>query len=113
MSVYADALVELTDKTLTLKQYYYPGRGSKTIRLSDIETIIEKKPTLFNGKWRLWGTGSFRVWFALDRKRPTREAIYYVKIKHTFLKAGFSVENAAAFSAALDQAGLLQRDPVK
>jgi hypothetical protein len=108
--LYTDALVELTDEELTLKHYYYPRGGSKKIKLADIEEIVEKIPTVFDGKWRLWGTGSFRVWFARDYQRPKREAIYYVKIKHKFVKAGFTVEDAKVFSTLLERTGLLRRE---
>jgi hypothetical protein len=106
--LYTDTLVELTDEELILNHYYYPWGGSKRIRLDEIEAIIEKKPALFNGKWRIWGTGSFRIWFARDNHRPTRDAIYYVKIKHKYLKAGFTVEHAAIFSGILANKGLLR-----
>lgn len=109
-ALYEDSLVQLTDTALTLKHYYYPRGGSKTIKLDDIEEVVEKKPTLFNGKGRLWGTGNFRVWFARDFQRFQRDAIYTVKIKRKFVKAGFSVENSAAFSSLLADKVTLRRE---
>jgi hypothetical protein len=108
-TLYQDSLVELTDTVLTLKHYYYPRGGSKTILLADIEEVVEKKPTLFNGKGRLWGTGNFRVWYARDFQRFRREVIYTVRIKRKFVRAGFSVENPAMFSSLLASKVLLRQ----
>jgi hypothetical protein len=107
--VYSDSLVELTAATLTLKNYYFPTRGAKVIKLTDIQEVVEKENTLFNGKGRIWGTGNFRIWFACDFHRPQRDVIYRVRYKNAWIQSGFTVEDSAAFSAALAQTGLLRR----
>ena len=107
--IYCDSLVELTAATLTLKNYYFPTLGAKVVKLSDIQEIVEKENNLFNGKGRIWGTGNFRIWFACDLRRPRRSAIYWVRYKNTGIQSGFTVEDSAAFSAALAQTGLLKR----
>lgn len=70
--LYKDILVEIKDYSTTLKNYYFPF-GSKKILFKDIENIEIKEPTLFNGKWRIWGTDNFSYWFSLDFSRPSRK----------------------------------------
>lgn len=58
--VYSDGLVEITDKDILFRLYYFPF-GSKRVNLDEIDSIEEVEPTLRNGKWRIWGTGDFRT----------------------------------------------------
>jgi len=51
--LYSDSLVEITEDSILFRDYYYP-RGSKRVNFSDIENMLVKKPTLMNGRWRLW-----------------------------------------------------------
>lgn len=103
---YEDRFVELTDKRLTLRWYYFPG-GSKRILLSDIEEIVEQSPPALTSRGRIWGTSTFRVWFALDWGRPWRSAVYIAKIREHAIRAGFSVENPGQFKEILEAKGLL------
>ena len=107
---YADNLVELTDEALLIKHYYFPFGGPRIIRLSDIEAITAKEPSLQNGQWRLWGTTTFQIWFARDLNRAQRPVIYHVEIRGQVMKVGFTVEDAARFSDVLAQTGLLWQE---
>jgi hypothetical protein len=106
--LYSDELVILTEQQLVLRRYYYP-KGDKAIALADIEEIVECAPTFATGKWRVWGTGNFRIWFARDWKRSKRSAIYHLKIKNRYMRCGFTVEDAPRFSSILENRGLLRR----
>lgn len=107
--LYADTLVNLTDDELVVKHYYYPRGTDKHIPLSMIHTLVEYPPLFRYGKWRLWGTGSFHIWFARDWERPQRTAIYQLILKYQRVKVGFTVEDAPRFSACMEAKGLLTR----
>jgi len=103
---YKDKLIEITADAITFKKYYFPI-GSKTIKLSQIEYIQEKQPTIKNGKWRLHGTGDFKTWFPADYRRPTRDKIFIMKLKNKWMQIGFTVENSEAISELFRTKGLL------
>ena len=51
---YSDALVEIGDDAIRLKSYYFPF-GSKRVSFAEIAEVVVEKPTLINGRWRIWG----------------------------------------------------------
>jgi hypothetical protein len=91
--LYKDSLVEIRDDSITLKNYYFPFI-SKKVLFKDIENIEIKESTLFNGKWRIWGTGNFSYWFPLDFLRPSRKEIFLITYKNQQIKSGFTVVNS-------------------
>lgn len=104
--LYQDHLVSLSDRTLTLKWYYFPF-GSKTIALSDIERIHAISPSLVNGKCRFWGTGSPGIWYALDWKRPWRTTIFRAEVSGQSTDVGFSAQDPDQLSDMFKSEGLL------
>jgi|APCry1669189070_1035195.scaffolds.fasta_scaffold02302_4 hypothetical protein len=108
-TIYTDALVDLTDDELVVKHYFYPRGTAKRIPLHTIQTLIAYPPLIRYGKGRVWGTGSFWIWFARDWDRPRRAAIYHITLTHQRIKVGFTVKDAARFSACLAAKGLLTR----
>lgn len=106
---YKDNLIEIFDDTIVFKNYYFPT-GSKSIKISQVEYVEEKPPTLRNGKWRLHGTGDllFRIWFPADYDRPSRDKIFVMKIKNKWIKIGFTVENSYAISELFRNKRLLK-----
>ena len=90
--LYKDILVEISDDSITLKNYYFPFI-SKKVLFKDIENIEVREPTLFNGKWRIWGSGNFSYWFPIDFSRPLRKEIFFIKYKTQRIKSGFTVVN--------------------
>ena len=106
---YKDKLIEISDNTIVFKNYYFPA-GSKSIKLSQVEYVEEKRLTLRNGKWRLHGTGDllFRIWFPADYDRPSRDKIFVMKVKGKWMQIGFTVENSYAVSELFRTKGLLQ-----
>ena len=65
--IYTDKLVEITEREILFRHYYFPI-GSKKIDITNIERVKILKPTLLNGKWRIHGSGDFHTWFSCDIK---------------------------------------------
>ncbi len=91
--LYQDNLIEITDDSIILKHYYFPFI-SKKILFADIKSIEAREPTLMNGAWRLWGTGTLTAWFPIDFLRPTRDKIFFITYKTQSIKSGFTVEDS-------------------
>ncbi|MFA6175577.1 MAG: DUF1648 domain-containing protein [Phycisphaerae bacterium] len=106
---YKDGLIEVSQDKIILKDYYFPI-GAKSVNFSEVEYVQTKKPTLWNGKWRLHGTGDllFRIWFPADYNRPSRDTIFVMKVKNKWTKIGFTVENSQAVSELFKNKGLLR-----
>jgi len=106
---YKDKLIEIYGDMVVFKNYYFPT-GSKSIKLSQVDYVEEKAPTLGNGKWRLHGTGDllFRIWFPADYERPSRDKIFVMKVKDKWIRIGFTVENSYAVSELFKTKGLLR-----
>jgi hypothetical protein len=91
--LYQDDLVAITDREITFHHYYYPTGKSKVVRLDEIKYIVVKRPTLWNGKWRLHGTGNFKTWYPKDLKRARRDRIFLAVLKHQWVDIGFTAED--------------------
>jgi hypothetical protein len=104
---YADSLVEITDDALILRRYYFPFGAPRRLRLSEISGIASVTPTLFNGRWRIWGSATFRTWFPLDWKRPLRDKIFLVTLRGRWRRVGFTVEDSRRVEGLLKENGLL------
>ena len=75
--LYNDSLIRIEDESISLKHYYFPF-VSKNILNTGIEKIESEVPTLANGKWRIWGTGTLIIWFPFDILRPIRNKIFVI-----------------------------------
>jgi len=104
---YKDKLIEVFDDTIVFKNYYFPT-GSKSIKFSRVQYVEEKPSTLWNGKWRLHGTGDFSTWFPADYSRPSRDKIFVMIVKNKYMRIGFTAENSAAVSELFKSRGLLR-----
>jgi len=105
--IYNDNLVEITNDTILLKNYYFPSLKSKVISFESIKNILVKQPTIWTGKWRFQGTGDFKTWFPLDNKRNKRDKIFYIILKHQWMQIGFTVENSILVQDIFRQKRLL------
>ena len=105
--LYADNLVTLCERRIYFHHYYLSG-SSKSVELSELERIDIKKPTLGNGKWRLWGTGNFRTWFPCDWDRPSRDTIFVASLRGVWTRIGFTVEDSKRFKEQLQDKQILQ-----
>lgn len=107
--IYTDKLVTITDTEITFRHYYFPTGRAKVVKLDDIESIAVKPPTLGNGKWRIHGTGNFKVWFPLDGDRPKRDRIFIATLKTQWVNIGFTVEEGHRVEALLRARNLIDR----
>lgn len=105
--IYSDSLVIITSEAIIFKRYYYPTREPRRVMLADIARVVAKKPTLWNGKWRLHGTGTFTTWFPEDQERPKRDKIFFLKRKKGWVKIAFTVEDSARVEEILREKGLM------
>ncbi|MBI5592535.1 MAG: hypothetical protein HY881_18875 [Deltaproteobacteria bacterium] len=92
--IYSDRLVSITENAITFRRYYYPTRKDKVVLLANIESIVVRALTIWNGKWRLHGTGSIKTWYPEDMNRPQRDRIFFAVLKNQWVNIGFTVENA-------------------
>jgi len=92
--IYRDKLITISEDKIIFEHYYFPTGKNKIVRLTDIECITVEKPTIWNGKWRIHGTGNLHTWFPRDYKRPKRDNIFFAKLKNQWVDIGFTVEDA-------------------
>lgn len=104
--LYADELVEVTEDSILFRHYYFPF-GSKTVSLTDVESVKTLEPTLKDGKWRIYGTGNFHTWFPLDKRRPDRDLIFLMTLKNRWWRVGFTVENSSVVRELLKAQGFM------
>ena len=105
--LYSDRLVTLGHGAIIFHGYYFPTYGRKVVPLSDIASIVSKKATFWNGKWRLHGSGDLKTWFPADFLRFTRQRIYFATLKSQWVKIGFTVEDSDQFEKVLRTKNLL------
>ncbi len=92
-TIYTDSLVTITQTEIIFRHYYFPAGKEKRVALADIERIEVKPSTLLNGKWRIHGTGNFKVWFPRDIHRAGRDRIFFAVLKRQWIDIGFTVED--------------------
>ena len=63
--LYDDKDVKVREQVVTIKTYYFPFGTSKRIPIADIKDVYLIKQS----SGRIWGTGTFEYWFALDKNR--------------------------------------------
>ena len=106
-SIYQDKLVEISNDSILLKNYYFPSQKSKEILFDNIKNVKVKLPTLATGKWRFQGTGDFRTWFPLDNERNKRDKIFFISLKDKWIQIGFTVVDSDAVQNIFKAKGLL------
>jgi hypothetical protein len=105
--LYSDGLLTITSTSLVFHNYYFFGL-SKTVKIEDIQEIYVKEPTVWNGKWRLWGSGRLDMWFPMDFTRPGRDRIFHVKMKNSNMLIGFTVKDSKTVENILRQLSLIK-----
>lgn len=108
--IYQDSLILITEDEVVFEHYFFPTGRPKAVRWKDIEWVEVKPSTLRNGRWRIHGTGNFRVWFPKDRQRPKRETIFLAKLKGRWMEIGFRVEHAEQVERVFRNKGLIKGD---
>jgi hypothetical protein len=103
--LYSDKLLNVFENGIQFKNYYFPF-VSKLVKFSEILTVERKSPTLLDGKWRIWGTSNFTIWYPLDWKRPQRTTIFFLHLASQKIRIGFTVENPERFLEAMESKGI-------
>lgn len=106
--IYKDKLIEISNDSILIKNYYFPLIGSKRVPFKNIQSIIVEKPSSSNGKFRIWGTRNFATWFPLDFWRPKRDKIFMINLIGKTVCVGFTVNNSETVLRILEQKGLIQ-----
>jgi hypothetical protein len=104
---YADALV-LISPTHACVRNYHPNGSDKLVSVGDIEWVRTRRPSIMNGRLRFCGTGSFHTWFAAGMSRPARDTMFIMKLRSTWWRIGFTVEDSARAREALGTLGVLK-----
>ena len=104
--LYSDGLVTITEDEITFHKYYLNG-NDKTVPIEDIERITIKKPTVWSGKYRIWGTGNIKTWFPQDNDRSRRDRIFVADLKSQWNNIGFTVVESNDVEAILRRMGLI------
>lgn len=107
--LYRDKLVSITEDEIVFENYYFPSSKRKVVRLADIESITVSQPSIWNGKWRLHGTGNFKIWYPADYDRPKRDKIFVASLKTQWVNIGFTVEESAQVEKLFRDKNLIQR----
>ncbi len=87
--IYHDKLITITEDDSIFEHYFFPMDKKKVVRLSDTEQITVETPTIWNGKWRIHGTGNFKTWYRKDDKRPKPNKIFFASLKSQWIDIGF------------------------
>jgi hypothetical protein len=106
-TIYHDNLVEISNDSILLKNYYSPSLKSKEVLFTSIKKIKVKLPTIWTGKWRFHGTDDFHTWFPLDTQRNKRDKIFFILLKGKWLQIGFTVEDSETVQTIFKANGLL------
>ena len=104
---YKDGLVEINDREIIFRRYYFPFGGDRHVSLGDIESIEVRPRSFWRGSWRIWGTGDLRTWFPLDWARPSRDRIFIAHLRGRFRRIGFTVKHSEEATKVLKEYGML------
>jgi hypothetical protein len=104
-TLYSDSLVAITKKAILFRRYGF-FEGNRLVPFGEIEKIVVKKPSIWNGRFRFHGTGDFKTWFPKDFKRYKRDKIFVAFIRNKWWRIGFTVENSDAVIKLLQERGV-------
>ena len=107
VTLYSDHLVTITNGSITFNNYSLLLRPRR-VAFADIDHIDVKEPSVTTGKYRLWGSGNFTMWFPMDGGRSSRDRIFHAYLKGRGMNVGFTVENSSVVTAILQSRGLIR-----
>jgi len=105
--IYSDSLVEIKRDSILFKRYSFFEKD-RLVLFTDIEKIVVKKATIWNGRFRFHGTGDFKTWFPKDFQRYKRDKIFIASIRYKWWRIGFTVEDSDAVIRILREKGLIK-----
>jgi len=101
---YQDGSIGVTDDSLTIKGYYFPGTV-KRVPLSAIRSVRRVDMSAFRGRGRIWGTANPRYWANFDPGRPRKTVAFLVDTGKT-VKPFVTPDVAESFESALRERGV-------
>jgi hypothetical protein len=105
--LYSDNLIRITEDALHIDGFLL---GSKCVPFSRIKTVKILKPTIWNGKFRIAGSGDLRTWFSSDSLRSCRDMIFVVLMHGKWVHYGFTAEDSAAVKQIFQSMKLLLQE---
>ncbi|MFO7570072.1 MAG: hypothetical protein R6W75_09775 [Smithellaceae bacterium] len=106
-ALYSDGLIEISASRVLFRHYGIFG-GSRSVSVSDIEKIVARDTTFWTGKYRIHGTGNFKIWFPKDVCRASRDKILFAFLKGKWRIIGFTVEDSQKVIGIFQELGLLR-----
>jgi hypothetical protein len=79
VDTYRDQRIELTDRAVIVRGYYFPW-GTKRIAYSSITSLERFTMSAWRGKARIWGSGDLRHWANFDPQRPKKSVGFYLDL---------------------------------
>jgi uncharacterized membrane protein YphA (DoxX/SURF4 family) len=107
--LYADKLITITGNAILFQNYSLTMKPRR-VPFTDVDHIDVLEPALTTGKWRLWGSGNFTMWFPLDASRSSRDTIFHAYLKTRGMNIGFTVERSREVILLLRAQGLIGTD---
>ena len=83
--IFHDKKLEIYKDFVVIKDYYAPALDKK-LKISDIENVWVENLTFLGGKYRLWGTGTFRRWFPFHLGRGAQDKALVIRRKSGLIK---------------------------
>ncbi len=105
--LYSDKLVTIAGDAITFANYSLLMKPRR-VAFADIDHIEVLEPSLTTGKYRMWGSGNFSMWFPMDGGRSSRDKIFHAYLKGHGMNIGFTVESSAVVTAILASKGLIR-----
>ncbi len=105
--LYKDGLITITKNEIVFHHYQLLG-GSRAVAIGEVDVVRALRPTFFNGKWRLGGSGDFQTWFPTDWARFRRDTIFLAKLKKSGgYDIGFTAKDSQRVRQVLRDLALL------
>ena len=101
---YQDGSIRVSDETLTIKGYYFPGTV-KRVPLAAIRSVRRSDMSAFRGRSRIWGTANPGYWANFDPRRPRKTVAFLVDAGKA-VKPFVTPDDPAAFESALHERGV-------
>lgn len=100
MSTYDDGRTRLDADGVELRRYWFPLPRAKRIPWSEVRAAEFGPLTWFNGRGRVWGSGTPRVWLGADLGRPRRTTLITLDVGKR-IRPGFTPKDPEAALAVL------------
>jgi len=107
--LYSDGLVTVSETAITFNNYTLLLKP-RIMKFTDIDHIDVFLPAMTTGKYRIWGSGNFTMWFPLDSSRSSRDRIFHAYLKCRGMNVGFTVEQSGVVTTILRSKGLIGTD---